>query len=618
MRPEIIVNPDRLGLTGHITSVRSFSFFKPFMVVLCFLFITACSGGSSSSDSSNSGDSGDGGSPTGDEPTDVQTLSGNATKGPLANADVTVFALDTSTEDLLGEEIASGVTDSQANIEVDLPVDTEGLLVVTVTANASTTDLTTEQPPVLTRLSTIAAASEWLAGQPVYATPLSHMAVRIAAGNIGGDADISTARIRSSLARAQKVVRSTVGFGLLDDATDENGPIDLFSTAPVLTNDSVDASSRQRTLRYRKASEAIAAVIADISGSTETAAIETLFESLTDDLADGRVDDTDLASNLEAAQPETLPIPNAPDNQTVGDTLTIINTERTAVGVDNNEVENLAAADDEISQGGSADSGLTPADIAGEVAELSLEASPGAAGTLTLAGGEATQPLVFEVGVDDEVTVTASAAEGFAFAGWTESGVEQSSQSSYTFTVAGSSTLVAEFTAGLGVQADPPTGGSPSAGQDFFDPGATVTLTANPASGFDFFAWVDGNGERPDVFAEDENLLTPASFTMPDNPLNLIAVYEFTALAEPDAAQGEVSRTFDENGNVFLTATPQAGFTFAQWVDQNGAVLGTQREDFQVDLAELDAESQITAEFVEAPAETAAWGQFNWGEAVWQ
>jgi len=605
MRPEIIVNPSLPRLDGKATFGRSLSFLKPLIVLLCLLLFTACS-------------SSDGDSTPAENPTDTQTVAGNATKGPLANADVTVFALDTGSEDLLGTEIASGVTDSQAKIAVDLPVDTEGLLVVRVTANEDTTDLTTGQPPVLTRLSTIAEASEWLAGQPVYATPLSHMAVQIAARNIGGGGDISNAQIRSSLARAQRVVRNTVGFGLLDDATDENGPIDLFRTAPVLTNDAVEASARQRTLRYRKASEAIAAVIANISGSTETTAIETLFDSLTDDLADGRVDDTDLANSLETAQPESLPIPNAPDNQTVGDTLTIINTERTAVGVDNDEVENLAAADDEISQSGTADSGLTSADIAGEVAEVSLEAAPGAAGNLALTGGEAKEPLVFEVGVDDEITVTASATEGFAFSRWTESDVQQSLQSSYTFTVEGDTALIAEFAASLGIQADPPTGGSPSAGQGFFDPGTSVTLAANAAPGFEFFAWVDGNGERPGVFAENENLLTPATFTMPDTPLNLIAVYEFIALTEPDTEQGEVTRTFDENGNVFLTATPQAGFVFAQWVDQDGVILGTQREDFQVDLAGLDAESVITAEFVEAPAQTAAWGQFNWGEATWQ
>lgn len=607
MRPDKIVNPDVLEATGQTLSGRLFSFFKPLMVVLFLLGVAGCSGGSS----------GGGGSGTGDDP-DVQTLGGNATKGPLANADVAVFALDTSAEDLLGAEIASGTTDSQANIAVDLPVDTAGLLVVTVTADADTTDLTTGQSPVLTKLSTIAVASEWLAGQPVYATPLSHMAVRIAASNIGGNADVSAAQIRSALARAQRVVRSTVGFGLLDDAADPDGPIDLFSTAPVLTNDSVDASSRQRTLRYRKATEAIAAVIADISGSTDAVAIETLFDSLTNDLADGRIDDTDLAANLEAAQPETLAIPNAADNQTVGDTLAIINTERTALGVDNDQVEDLAQADDEISQPAVADSGLTSDDLAGEVAILTLEATPGAAGILSLAGGEATQPLVFEVGVDDEVTVTASADEGFAFARWSEGGVEKSQQTSYTFTVDASSTLVAEFSAGIVVQADPQTGGAPSAGQAFFEPGATVTLTANPATGFEFFAWVDAEGMRPEVFAEGANEVTPASFTMPTTPLSLIAVYEFSAITDPDPAQGEISRRFDEDGNVLLTAIPQAGFVFVQWTDQTGAILSTQREDFQVDLAGIDGDSQINAEFTDAPLEAAVWGQFNWGEATWQ
>jgi hypothetical protein len=577
--------------------------------MLCLLFITACSGGSSG---------GDGDPITGDDPTDVQTLGGNATKGPLANADVTVFALDTSAENLRGAEIASGATDDQANIAVDLPVDTAGLLVVTVTANANTTDLTTGQSPVLTRLSTIAVASEWLGGQPVYATPLSHMAVQIAARNIGGNADVSAARIRSALARAQRVVRSTVGFGLLDDAADPDGPIDLFSTAPVLTNDSVDAISRKRTLRYRKATEAIAAVIADISGSSEAEAVETLFDSLTDDLSDGRVDNADLASDLEAAQPENLPIPNAPNNQTVGDTLTIVNTERTTLGVDSDQVEDLDGTEDEISQNAVADSGLTSTELAGEVAQLSLEATPGAGGTLAREGDEDTQTLVFEVGVEEEVTVTASASSGFTFARWSEGGVEQSSESSYTFTVEADTTLVAEFAAGLVVQPDPSTGGSASAGQSFFEQGETVTLTANPATGFEFFAWVDSDGERPSVFAEGENLLTPASFTMPGNPLNLIAVYQFTAVAETDAAQGDVSRTFDADGNVLLTANPQAGFTFVQWVDQTGAILSTQRVDFQVDLAGLNADSQVIAEFAEIPPETAVWDQFIWDEAVWQ
>jgi hypothetical protein len=577
--------------------------------MLCLLFITACSGGSSG---------GDGDPITGDDPTDVQTLGGNATKGPLANADVTVFALDTSAENLRGAEIASGATDDQANIAVDLPVDTAGLLVVTVTANANTTDLTTGQSPVLTRLSTIAVASEWLGGQPVYATPLSHMAVQIAARNIGGNADVSAARIRSALARAQRVVRSTVGFGLLDDAADPDGPIDLFSTAPVLTNDSVDAISRKRTLRYRKATEAIAAVIADISGSSEAEAVETLFDSLTDDLSDGRVDNADLASDLEAAQPENLPIPNAPNNQTVGDTLTIVNTERTTLGVDSDQVEDLDGTEDEISQNAVADSGLTSTELAGEVAQLSLEATPGAGGTLAREGDEDTQTLVFEVGVEEEVTVTASASSGFTFARWSEGGVEQSSESSYTFSVEADTTLVAEFAAGLVVQPDPSTGGSASAGQSFFEQGETVTLTANPATGFEFFAWVDSDGERPSVFAEGENLLTPASFTMPGNPLNLIAVYQFTAVAETDAAQGDVSRTFDADGNVLLTANPQAGFTFVQWVDQTGAILSTQRVDFQVDLAGLNADSQVIAEFAEIPPETAVWDQFIWDEAVWQ
>lgn len=578
----------------------------PMMALLCLLFVTACSGGSGGGETSPD-----------DSSTEVQTVGGNATKGPLANADVEVFALDTNAQNLRGTQIASGSTDGQANIAVDLPVDTEGLLVVVVTANDNTIDLTTAQPPVLTRLSTIAVASEWLDGQSVYATPLSHMAVGIAARNIGGSTDISTAMISSALARAQQVVRKTVGFGLLENVDDPNGPINLFTTAPILTNNAVDANSRQRTLRYRKASEAIVAVIASISGSTEIEAIETVFYSLTHDLADGRVDDDALANGLEAAEPETLPIPNA-SGQAVGDTLAIVNSERVAVGVDSQEVGELVSTEDMVSQNANIDSGLVSADLAGEVGELSLQVFPVTAGNLTVAGEDFTQELAFEVSLGETVTVTASPDEGFEFVRWKRDGVEQSFNSSYTFAVDASSNLVAEFSANLSVRADPQTGGEPLAGSEFFEPGATVTLAANPGPGFEFFAWVNNEGVRPGVFAEGENMQTPASFIMPENPLDLIAVYEFTALADSDMQQGEVSRSFDGDGNVLLTATSQPDFTFVQWIDQNGDVLSSQQENFQVDLAGLDANSQIIAEFVEAPLEVAVWDESNWDEAAWQ
>ncbi|WP_417514744.1 InlB B-repeat-containing protein [Marinobacter sp.] len=593
-------------LFGKARSAYSFCLFRPLAALICLAFITACSGGSSSDSTSAV-----------ENTTNVQTVGGNATKGPLANADVKVFALDTSAKNLRGAQIASGITNSQANIRVDLPVDAQGLLLVVVTANANTIDLTTGQPPVLTRLSTVAEASEWLGGQPVYATPLSHMAVGIAARNIGGTTEVSTAKVRSALAQAQQVVRKTVGFDLLDDAGDPGGPIDLFTTAPVLTNSSVDASSRQRSLRYRKASEAVVAVIANISGDTETAAIETFFDSLTDDLADGRVDDSAVAADLEAVDPEALPIPNA-SGQTIADTLTILNLERTSVGVDNQSVADLGVTDDMVSQNARTDSKLTSADLAGEVGELSLETFPAAAGNVALASQGSAQQSVFEVSVGETVTVTASASEGFAFERWTKDGVELSSNSSFSFSTDSTNNLVAEFSANLAVKAAPKTGGAPLADQEFFEPGAMVTLTANPEPGFEFYAWVNSEGNRPGVFAEDENLKTPASFTMPENPLSLIAVYAFTALTDSDTQQGEVSQSYDEDGNVLLTATPQTGFIFVQWINQNGNVLSKQQADFQVDLTEFGTDSQITAVFAKEPLKAAVWDETNWDKAAWQ
>ncbi len=67
---------------------------------------------------------------------------------------------------------------------------------------------------------------------------------------------------------------------------------------------------------------------------------------------------------------------------------------------------------------------------------VTTSSNPAAGGTTTIEGS-------FEDG--DNVTVTASANEGYAFINWTENGIEVSTDTKYIFTINTSRTLVANF-----------------------------------------------------------------------------------------------------------------------------------------------------------------------------
>lgn len=489
------------------------------------LAVLAGCGGSSSGGGGSNDDSGD-------DAASAETVEGNATKGPLANADVTVFRLDPTADDLRGEQVATGDTDDQARIRAELPGDADGLVVVAVQANDGTTDLTTGEAPVLSRLSSVTDAGDWLDGEPVYATPLSHMAVEIAARNVPDDA--GRGRTGSALARAQEAVRATVGFGLLEDADGE--PIDLFATAPILTDDATDAEDRRRTLRYRKASEAVAAVMAEIAGSSEAGDIQALFDDVIEDLSSGRIDDDDVGSQLESTDPESLPIPNEPDGRTIAETRDIVNEEREAVGTSDDGNE-LTADDDEPAEPAQRDSGLTSEDLAGAIVELTLSASPAAGGSPATSDGDPLDDGIFEVGVGD-----------------------------------------------------------------------TVTVEANPSSGYALDAWVDESLVEQSV---DEAF----SVEVPDEPFELTAQYVVTA-AEPDdteAGSVEVDGTFEDGEEVTVTAVPSSGYTFVEWQDADGNQVSTDAEH----TFTYEDGDQLTAVF-ELDGEVAVWGDFAWDDgSVW-
>lgn len=95
------------------------------------------------------------------------------------------------------------------------------------------------------------------------------------------------------------------------------------------------------------------------------------------------------------------------------------------------------------------------------------------------------------------VTVAAVAGDGYEFAGWTESGATVSTEAVYTFQAAADRVLVAEFAKTYAISLTVyPTGGGTTSGADTYREGQQITVTATPASGYRFVAWVEG-GELP-------------------------------------------------------------------------------------------------------------------------
>jgi hypothetical protein len=119
---------------------------------------------------------------------------------------------------------------------------------------------------------------------------------------------------------------------------------------------------------------------------------------------------------------------------------------------------------------------------------ISVSANPTAGGTVSGGG-------TYGSGVTP--TVKATANSGYTFANWTQNGTVVSTSSSYSFTVNANRILVANFTTtasytvSLGVS---PTGSGTVSGGGTYPSGATVTVIANPVSGYFFKNWTENGG----------------------------------------------------------------------------------------------------------------------------
>ena len=115
-----------------------------------------------------------------------------------------------------------------------------------------------------------------------------------------------------------------------------------------------------------------------------------------------------------------------------------------------------------------------------------------------------------------EVTLTATASEGYRFVDWVEGDQTVSTDATYIFTATGDHTLTARFEKLYTVTVSPAEGGIATADKTTAAAGETVTLTTTPESGYYFVEWK----VVPDNLSIQEN-----QFTMPAENVEVQAVF---------------------------------------------------------------------------------------------
>jgi hypothetical protein len=158
---------------------------------------------------------------------------------------------------------------------------------------------------------------------------------------------------------------------------------------------------------------------------------------------------------------------------------------------------------------------------------------------------------------------------GYNFVSWTKNGTVVSTDPTYTFTVTGNATYVANFDVDMftiTATAVPSIGGTVSGGGEF-EYGQSCTLTATPRNGYTFLRWtrngvpVSTDATYTFTVTSDGNFV--AQFTTRAIQINVTAT-----------VGGEVTGAglYEYGENVVLTAIAHEGYVFEGWTEASGLV----------------------------------------------
>ena len=244
---------------------------------------------------------------------------------------------------------------------------------------------------------------------------------------------------------------------------------------------------------------------------------------------------------------------------------------------------------------------------------ISVSANPTNGGTVT--GGGSYQQ-------GQSCTVNATPATGYNFVRWTENGQQVSTNASYTFTVTGNRTLVAQFqlqSFSITASADPNNGGTVTGGGTY-NYGQSCTLSATHATGYTFVNWTK-NGQQVSTNASYTFNVTSSGAYVAHFQ---IQSYNIAVVAKP-ANGGTVTGggTYTYGQNCTITATANEGYDFINWTENNIPVSTNPSYSFNVTgnhsfAANFELQTiEITATVEPAEGGTATGGgTYTYGDEV--
>ncbi|MDD5093322.1 MAG: endo-1,3-alpha-glucanase family glycosylhydrolase [Dehalococcoidia bacterium] len=190
--------------------------------------------------------------------------------------------------------------------------------------------------------------------------------------------------------------------------------------------------------------------------------------------------------------------------------------------------------------------------------------------SLSPAGSGTISPNSGTYAAGSRVILTATAASGYTFTGW--SGAIASTQNPVTITMNAAKSVTATFTKlqyALSTSVSPTASGTISPASGSYAAGSSVVLTATPAAGYSFSAWsgaVTGS-QNPVTVTMDAAKSVVATFTNVQYTLSTSLSPSGSGSISPS------SGSYAAGSQVTLTATPVSGYSFSSW---GGDAFGSQ------------------------------------------
>ena len=231
-------------------------------------------------------------------------------------------------------------------------------------------------------------------------------------------------------------------------------------------------------------------------------------------------------------------------------------------------------------------------------------------------GGSATGGT--EVEYEEEVTVVATADEGYTFAGWYKAGDLVSSSATYTFTVTDAVVLEARWTINtytVSVTSKDESQGT-VVGTDTYDHGETATVVATAKDGYVFAGWYKaGNlasSSATYTFTVTEDVALEAQWKLD------VSVVSVTAQTGGSVTGAD---TYRNGREATVVATADDGYLFLGWYKAGNLVSSAATYTFTVteDVA-LEARFRVNNVEVSVSSQdggsVSGGGTFEWGASV--